>query len=218
MSWRLEVHLTGLERAGVTRRRGLATSHKELKGNRDINVEVEKLELESGAKAGCSFKLNESLKHWTALVGSWVSDTNVNQPPKQIHTGTQFESVNGACSLCRRVGWWAWSVPSLPRSGWSGWRVEHGRHSDWWNRQWNGWLHNWRDRDGRDSDGRDSDGRHNDWWLNNRRVGDWGVNHGCLWFFTMVLLLGGLPTVATAQNGSGRGNEEHGKEEISMDL
>jgi len=186
------VHLTGLEGAGVTRRRGLATSDKELKSKRDINVEVEKLELKSGAKAHCSFKLHESLKHWAALVGSWVSHTNVNQPPKQIHTGTQFESVDGACSLCRRLGWWAWSVPSLPRGGW--W-VEHGRDNPWG-------LHNGRDSDGRHSDGRHSDGRHSDWWLNNGRnrdgrQGDRGLNNGCLWFLSMLWLLGGFPTVAT---------------------
>jgi len=118
--------LTGLEGAGVTRGRGLATSNKELKGKRDINVEVQKLELKSGAEAGGSFNLNQSLKHRTTLVGNRVSEANVNQAAKQIHAGTEFESVNGARSLCRRLGWRARTVPSLPRSAW--W-VKHGREN-----------------------------------------------------------------------------------------
>ncbi|RDX60251.1 hypothetical protein CR513_61621, partial [Mucuna pruriens] len=66
-------HLTGLEGAGVTRRRRLATSHKELKSKGDINVEVEKLELKSGAKTHGGFNLNESLKNGAALVRDGVS-------------------------------------------------------------------------------------------------------------------------------------------------
>lgn len=81
-------HLTSLEGARVTRRRRLATSHKELKGKWDINVEVEKLQLKSGAKTHRSFKLNQALKHGAALVRNRVSQANVNQATKKIHTST----------------------------------------------------------------------------------------------------------------------------------
>nr|ACU14401.1 unknown [Glycine max] len=189
---------TSLEGARVTRRRRLATSHKELKGKWDINVEVEKLQFKSGAKTHRSFNLNKPLKHGAALVRNRVTQTNVNQPSKKIHTGAKFERVNGARSLRRRLWWWAWSVPSLP---WCGWWVNN------WNWRENTWgLHYWWKNNGRNINGRDGD-----WWLNNGCF-------GCLWCFTRLVLFGGFATVATTENGSGGREKDHAEEEVSIDL
>ena len=75
-----------LERASVTGRRSLATSEQELKSERDINAEVQELELEGSAQAHCRFELDKPFKHWATLIHHRVAKPYVHQSSQQVHT------------------------------------------------------------------------------------------------------------------------------------
>ena len=148
----IKLAILDLESASETRRGCLPTSDKELKSEWNKDVEVQNLELQSGAQAHCCLKLHQPLQHWAALVDDRVTKANVHQPAKKIHTSSKLKSVDWA-----RGGWWWQARQARLRWWWrarlSCWRVSHRRNCHWgegldWRenpwREGDGWVHNWR--------------------------------------------------------------------------
>jgi hypothetical protein len=64
----------------------LATINEDLKSNREDDIDIQKLNLDGGAKAHRGIQVHQSLQHWTARVLCATSNPYVNKAPQQVHT------------------------------------------------------------------------------------------------------------------------------------